>query len=107
VLELANINSQIVELEAKADIIKERLGEQLKMGNRKNFESVVGTVYITEKKTYEYPDTLIGKTEDGAEVTLARFKEEETAIKVAKKNYELTNEPKTVSRTVAFRAKKK
>lgn len=107
VLELADINSQIVELEAKADIIKERLGEQLKMGNRKNFESVVGTVYITEKKTYEYPEDLLCKTEGGEEFTLADFETYSVGAKVAKKNYELSNEPKTVSQTVAFRAKKK
>lgn len=107
VLELADIETQAKELEARADIIKERLKGQLEMGNRKNFESPVGTVYITEKKTYEYPEDLVGKTELGEEITLFRAEEVATAIKVAKKNYEMINEPSSVSRSVAFRLKKK
>lgn len=106
VLELADIETQAKELEARADIIKERLKGQLEMGNRKNFESAMGAVYITEKKTYEYPADLTGKTESGETITLQDLEEATVAIKVAKKNYEMINEPKTVSRSVAFRLKK-
>lgn len=106
VLALADIESTIKNLEADAEIIKERLKGQLEMGDRKSFESPMGTVYFVDKKVYEYPSDLTGKTEDGVEVTTEFAEKVSTAIKVAKKNYEMGAEPKTISRSVAFRLKK-
>lgn len=107
VLTLADIESQIKELEADADVIRERLKGQFEIGGIKTFSSPVGTVYITEKKSYEYPEDLVGKTEDGREVTAREVELVTTAMKVAKKNFEMANEPKSIGRSLAFRAKKK
>lgn len=106
-VEYATLEAQKKEIEAKQKLIKERIGEQMSFGGERTHESSVGTFYVTERKTYEYPKSLKARLADGSDVTLERAEEIEAAIGVVKKEYEMTAEPKVVSRSIGFRPKKK
>jgi len=103
--EYAQLELQKKEIEEKQKAIKERLQEQMQFGGVNTYQSDFGTFYITEKKTYEYPTTLrvdykdMGLVLEDAEAISA-------AASAAKKNYELEAEPKSVTKSVGFRAKK-
>lgn len=104
--EYARLQEEITEREAKQAEIKERIGEQLTVGNCQSFESVFGTFYFTERKTYKYPDDLPVNLGDGKLITLKEAEDVSTAASVAKKNYEGQHDPVSTSRSIGFRAKK-
>lgn len=92
-------------LEEEMDDVKERIKTQMEFGGMLNFKSELGTFYITERSTYDYPETLPVKV-GAEEYTLAEAEEVESATKAAKKNYELITEPVSQSSSVGFRPKK-
>lgn len=102
----AELEAQIKELEAQQKEIKERIGGQLEFGGRDNHETPYGTFYITTRKTYDYPETLQALVGDKT-FTLAEADKIDGAMAAVKKEWELTNDPKSISRSVAFRAKRK
>lgn len=100
------------ELQAKAEAIdlemediKGRIMSQMEFGGLFNYKSPLGTFYITEKKTYEYPGSLkINYLDMG--LVLEDVEEINTHLKTAKKNFELINEPVTTSKSIGFRKAK-
>ena len=101
----AELQAQMDVIELEMGEIKERIMSQMEFGGLLNHKTPIGTFYITEKKTYEYPSSLkvnyldMGLVLDDAE-------EIATCVKTAKKNYELINEPKTTSKSIGFRKAK-
>ena len=106
VSEYARLNAQVVELEVKMDEIKDRIAGQLDFGGARTAETEFGTFYFTERKTFDYPKTLkIDYLEYG--LILGDADDIAAAAKVAKTKFETENEPKSISRSLAFKAKKK
>jgi len=104
--EYARLNAQVAELEIKMDEIKERIAGQLDFGGARTAETEFGTFYFTERKTYDYPKTLkINYLDYG--LMLEDTEDIATAVKAAKTKFETENEPKSISRSLAFKAKKK
>lgn len=94
------------ELEVLLKDVGDRLMSQMEFGAKKTHQTPFGTLFITERKTYEYPKGLrinyldMGLTiEDAEAITMAS--------KAAQKNYELTADPKTTSKSMGFRPTKK
>jgi len=104
VSEYARLNAQVAELEVKMDEIKERIAGQLDFGGARTAETEFGTFYFTERKTYDYPQDL---PIQGGVFTLKETELIAAAVKVAKTKFETENEPKSISRSLAFKAKKK
>ena len=103
--EYVDLENQIAELTAKQDAIKEKIMGQMDFGYKVNYKTPFGTFYITERKTYEYPEAMrINYLDYG--LTLADADEIAGAVKVAKKNYELIAEPKSTSRSLGYRKAK-
>ena len=106
VAEYARLNTQVVELEVKMDEIKERIAGQLDFGGVRTTDTEFGTFYFTERKTFDYPKTLkVDYLEYG--LVLEDADGIAAAAKAAKTKFETENEPKSVSRSLAFKAKKK
>ena len=102
--EYARLNAQVAELETKMDEIKERIAGQLDFGGARTAETSFGTFYFTERKTYDYPKNL---PIQGGILTLEETDLIAAAVKAAKTKFETENEPKSISRSLAFKAKKK
>lgn len=102
--EYAQLELQKKEIEEKQKKIKERLQDQMQFGGVSTFPTDFGTFYITEKKTYEYPTTLRINYRDMG-LVLEDAEEIAAAASAAKKNFELEAEPKSVTKSVGFRAK--
>lgn len=102
----ALLEAQKKEIEERQKEIKERIDGQMSFGGVKNFESDYGTFYVIERKTYDHPLSLKAQLDNGQTFTLAESEAIDKAIGVAKKEWELTAEPKSVSRSLGFRAKK-
>lgn len=106
VAEYARLNAEVAALEVRMDEIKDRIAGQMDFGGVRTAETPVGTFYFSERKTYDYPPTLkinyldMGLVLDDAEKIAS-------ATKIAKVNFEQDAEPKSVSRSLGFRAKKK
>lgn len=92
-------------LEREMDEIKERIKAQMEFGGVMNHQSELGTFYLTERKSYEYPTNLKINYRDMG-LVLEDAEEIEAAAKAAKKNYELITEPVSVSQNVGFRPKR-
>lgn len=101
----AELRQEIEEKEAELDELAERILSQMEFGGEENHKTPAGTFFIKNTKTYEYPPTLkinylnMGLVLEDAEAIGA-------ATKAAKTNFELTNEPKEVRRSIQFRKAK-
>lgn len=102
----ADLERQIKALEKEQKVIKDRIAEQMQFGGLPSFPSEIGTFYFTERKTYDYPDELEFQLEDGQRLTLEEGERISAALSAAKKGFELMNAPKSVSKSLGFRAKK-
>lgn len=98
----AEVRVKIADLEKQQEILEERLLTQMQFGGVSTLPTPAGTIYLTEKKTYEYPLDLEVEAL-GKKLTLEQTEEVNTAAKVAKKNYELIAEPKDTKWSVGFR----
>lgn len=101
----AELEAQKKEIEEKQKEIKERIDGQMSFGGVKSFESERGTFYVIERKTYDHPSNLTAQFGNKT-FTLAESEAIDKAMSVVKKEWELTAEPKSISRSLGFRAKK-
>lgn len=100
-----SLNLKIEALEREMDEVKERIKTQMEYGGLLNYKSEMGTFYITERKTYKYPEGLrINYLDMG--LTIEDVDEIDAHAKIAKKNYELGAEPVSISSSIGFRTKK-
>lgn len=106
-IEYARLDAEKKAIEEKMKPIKERIAEQLSFGGVLSHETDFGTFYFTTKKVYEYPTDLKFQTTSGVVMTLAEGEEVETAMSAVKKNYEVGHDPKTETKSLGFRSKKK
>lgn len=98
--------SELEPLETRMSEIKQSISDTLEFGGSLNLETPIGTFYFKETKKFEYPDDLEFQTESGNIMTLALGEEVSLAMSAAKKNYELSNEPYDIKRSLQFKAKK-
>jgi hypothetical protein len=99
------LNVKAEALKAEMDDLKDRIKDQMQFGGLLNYKSEAGTFYLTEKSTYSYPPNLKVNYLDMG-LVLEDVEAIEGATKTAKKNYELMNDPVSVSQSIGFRAKK-
>lgn len=105
VIRYGEVKQQIDDLEMKLGEIGERILIQMEAGGEETHKTPIGTFFVKETKTYEYPATIkinyldMGLVLEDADAIGA-------ATKAAKKNYELINEPKSTSRKMQFRPAK-
>lgn len=92
-------------LDGQMKEVADRIMEQMTLGATTTLKRTAGTFYITERKVYEYPPGLEFKVGKKG-WTLVEAEEVEYAAKAARKNYELTTEPKTVTKSMGFRPTK-
>lgn len=98
----AQVKNEIAIKEEELNDIAERILIQMEFGGEEQHKTPLGTFYITEKSVYEYPaDLAVTPT-----MTLDAVDQLTAVAKAAKKNYELSNEPKEVKRSIGFRAPK-
>lgn len=101
----ADLDKQKKALEEKMTEVKERIMGQMEFGGKDNLTTDAGTFYVTTRKTYEYPPNLkinyldYGLVLEDADAITA-------AASAAKKHYEVTTTPKSVSKSLGFRAGK-
>lgn len=106
VVEYAGLETQIKELEAKQEVLRERIGEQMAFGNKDSISTDVGTFYFTTKKKWDYPANMkINYLDYG--LTLEDTEGIQAGVKSAKLKFETENPPVVVSKSLGFRAKKK
>jgi hypothetical protein len=101
----AELKTQIAKLEKDVEEVADRVFQQMEFGGISSLPTDLGTVYITERKTYEYPlelDFKVGKKK----YTIEEAAEVDAAAKAAKKNYEMIAEPKETKRSIGFRQAK-
>jgi hypothetical protein len=101
----AELKKQKDEIESKMKEIAERLQSQMEFGHKSTIPTRFGTFFITERKTWEYPKDL-SISVNHMQYLQSEVEEIVSAAKVAQKNYELTAEPKTVTRSLGFRIAK-
>lgn len=101
--ELARIEAQIEELDAKAKSLRESIKAQMEFGGLNSYKLPgVGTFSMSTRKSYTYPPSLrINYLDYG--LVLEDYLEIEKAVKSAKKNFELASEPTSESVTFSFR----
>lgn len=100
-----DLNRKIEELEAQKKDVGERILGQMQFGGQSTLKTPLGTFYLTERHTYEYPDHLAFEV-DGKEYTLEDADQVEAGAKAAKKNYELLAEPTKTTVSMGFRKPK-
>jgi hypothetical protein len=84
------------------DALKKSIMDQMEFGGVMNHKIPEGTFYITERETYAYPESLKINYRDYG-LVLEDAEEIGSAVKVAKKNFELINDPVSTSKSVGFR----
>jgi hypothetical protein len=105
--EYMRLNDQVEKLEKQMEEVKERIKDQMEVGGLINLKNDKGTFYISEKKTYQYPNELEFVV-SGTKYCLGEFEDFiEPAAKAAKKNFELANEPVSSKTSIGFRQAKK
>lgn len=101
-----DLRAAIEQKEALLDELGERILSQMEVGGSENHKVPgIGTFYVRETRAYDYPENLPVKYAD-MEITLDSADGITAAAKAAKKNYELMTDPKSVVRSVSFRAAK-
>lgn len=106
VLEYAENERKIAEIQEQQKAIKERIEAQMDIGKTESYTFPLGTFYFTTRKTYKYPSELKVNYNDMG-LTLEDVEAIQTATSVAKKNFEQEHEPASVSRSLGFRSSKK
>lgn len=99
------LKKQKDEIEAKMEEISERLKSQMEFGHKSTIATPFGTLFMIERKTWDYPADLEFQFQ-GRRIVWEYAEELASAAKVAKKNYELTAEPKEIIRALGFRIAK-
>lgn len=102
VLEYGEITAQIAELEAAQEILKQRIGEQMNFGSKSSIKTDVGTFYFSERATYNYPSDLSFVVKEEV-YTLEESEKVSAGAKAAKQNFEMQNEPVSISRSLGFK----
>lgn len=102
----AETRQQIDEMELRLDEIGERILTQMEFGGEETHRTPVGTFFVRETKTWDYPAELEFLLDGKEPFTLERADRVASGVKAAKKNYELVNEPKSTTRKVNFRVAK-
>lgn len=98
----AELKQEVEGLEAELEEVGLRILVQMEFGGEENHKTPFGSFFIRETCSYEYPKDLPFSV-DGKELNLENAEKIASAAKAAKSNYELINEPKTVTRKVNFR----
>jgi hypothetical protein len=101
----ASLKVEIDRKEAEMDEVGERILAQMDFGGEENHKTPIGTFYVKTTNTYEYPAGLRFKWK-GYELGVEDADEVSMALKAAKKNYELVNEPTNTKRSISFRGAK-
>lgn len=103
--EFQSLEAQSIVIEARKEEIKNGIAEQMKIANKRSLPLEIGTFSISEKKKYEYPNSL--RVNYGTYgLVLEDVEEINKALKAVKKIWERENEPVEVTTSVSFRAKK-
>lgn len=101
--EVAKLTAEIEKLDEKLKAAKGRILSQMEFGGVTNHNiEGMGTFYITEKKTYKYPENLPvlhGKKR----LPLSECEEIAKEAKAAIKNFELVSEPVSSSTSIGYR----
>lgn len=101
------LKKKMVEIEAEADEVGDRILAQMEFGGEENHKTKFGTFFIRETKTYDIPKNLSFKVGTDQEYTLEQADVIISAAKAAESNYKLANEPSSSpSRKVNFRPSK-
>jgi len=90
-------------IETEMGEIAERILEEMNFGGITTHKTPIGTFYITERKTFEYPEKMILDNGMDLVTTEEQVDALDKSIKKAKKNYELIAEPVTTSISMGFR----
>jgi len=85
----AELKAEERRIKDELQAISEQISGQMEAGGLSRAKTPFGTFYFTERKRWEYPDDVV---------------KIEQKLKKAKKEYEATHEPKTITRTLSFRA---
>lgn len=105
VAEYARLEQIIRDAELAQEPILERIAEQMEFGKKRIYQSMFGSFYFKDTKTFSYPYNLkINYLDMG--ITLEDSVAISAAVSGAKKKFELENTPTTVSRKLQFRIKK-
>ncbi len=99
----ADINSQIKKLTTKSDEIKENIKAKMEFGCETNLKTDFGTFFINTRKTYDYPPTITFRVEGEKEYTLEEAEKINLSATSAKKNYQMTTNPVSVSTSLVFK----
>jgi hypothetical protein len=106
VREYVELYEQNEKIEARMEELKELIGGQLDIGGKLTFVDEAGSFYFNTKKKFEYPTGLRVNYKDYG-ITIEDAEEIAKFASSAKKNFEVANDPISVSKTLAFRPKKK
>lgn len=103
----AELKAEIATRETELDEVAERILGQMDFGGEENHKTPVGTFFVKTTKTYEYPAEMPFLLDGEEPYTLAKAERVASGVSAAKANYNLTNEPSSIKRSVQFRAAKK
>jgi len=92
-------------LDAEIDEVADRLKTQMEFGGRSLHKTPYGSLYLIEKRAYDYPPELRINYRDMG-LVLEDAQEIAKAVKVAQQNYSLLAEPRETSVSLGFRAAK-
>ncbi len=104
VLEYVRLYEEVEEREQRMEQLKERIGDQMKLGAKDTYLSVFGSFFYTTRKKFEYPADLPVPIGMGT-TPLGDVEKMTEAAAIVKKKYETDHEPVDVSRTLSFRPK--
>lgn len=99
------LREKIEKESAELDELAQRILSQMEFGGEENHKTPIGTFYITTRKTYKYPPNLAFKVDDQV-ITLKEADKYIAGARAAKSNYELANEPESMTRSISFRSPK-
>lgn len=99
------LDQKIKELELKRDTLKETMLDLMEFGGEENHLTAYGTFYLMHKKKYDYPETLTFSVKDDM-YDIGKAQDVASGLKGAKKAFELSNEPVSISTSIGFRSKK-
>jgi hypothetical protein len=105
VIEYARLDEEVREREARMEQLKERIGDQMKMGMKDTLPTVFGSFYYHTTKKYVYPDDLPVSVGSGKVIRLVEASVVEDAAAIVRKKYETDHEPESSTRTLRFRGK--
>jgi len=101
--EYVSLKTKKEKLEMEMGAIAERILDEMNFGGITTHKTPLGTFYITERKTFEYPEKMILDNGMDLATTEEQVDALEKSIKKAKKNYELIAEPISTATSMGFR----